>query len=366
MRKKSIIYQLKQQFSLFKKRTIPYIISFYIALILPCLCLLSINTFNERKVELINSNIEDEFILIWESSKGKIFNSPTYEELEFTTSFEVDGFNNGKNIQVYAVDNVFLEGISKFFIERSLSKPSVLGKNKCLIQEGLSRDERIKIGDKINIDSDIFEVVGIVKSFGFRGDVIISYEDMKDKNRLYNYSMKLKKREGENVKITEKNILNEIKETYPDSNHIIFMDGVDELNSRLGIFNRNIMFKTVLAILSMVFFVVNQALITIFKIGENKKFFGLKLSLGVSLREIFLVELIESFFVGLISNLILILTITPIKMRIDTFSDIVFDIKTIFSISIVSIAICILMSFVYIVFISRLSVRDIISSEEVV
>lgn len=112
-------------------------------------------------------------------------------------------------------------------------------------------------------------------------------------------------------------------------------------------------------------FFINQIAITIFRVGENKKFIGVKLSMGVGLLKIFLVEIIESVIVALLANILLFISIGYINDMIDSFYNSVVDLGLTLSLSLISILVCVVISLIFLLFVSRLNLREIIVSEEV-
>lgn len=117
-------------------------------------------------------------------------------------------------------------------------------------------------------------------------------------------------------------------------------------------------------ILSIVFFLINQSIITYQQLKSNKKSIALKMTMGVTSLDLVICSLVESLVLSFVANLFLILTIKRIGVILNDYLRIDISFVVVMWVAIVSMIVCILMNIIVVKYLNKLEINRILVSEE--
>lgn len=350
----SIIFQLQESLRLFRKKSLLYILSFYIALFLPMICYNNIARLNTISDQIRSKPVQDQVIFNWSTSsiaefeKGgykdyslRIIGESYIEKKQGETKVVVYGINE-KEQENYAVES------GRLFTGREIKEGSKI----CL----LGKEYGYKLGEEVEFrNGEKYKVVGILRQEEINR-IIMPIKSMEFIG-WFSYKAVFPKEDARNIK-------EYIKANFVKPEHIREEDAEADMQKSINHLNSEKQKNLILIIIGLAFFIINQSIISFERLKENNKLIALKLCMGVKIEEIFLVSLIESVIMSIISNVLLFTTTGLLKTKVEFLKNINMDLRLVLTITLISMLICCLMNMIAIFIISKFDIKNILIFEE--
>ena len=367
-RLESIKYQVIEQILLFKRKSIIYIFSLYVALILPAIMINSIVGVAEDRKHYVFDNIENAIVATWDNSDIKI---PEYDK--FTNSRTICSYNDkiylnendSKNLNIIGVDRNYSMKKSLPVIKGKIFSLNnhIRSEKVCIVHENIYNN--LKKKEYIRIGNTEYKVIGIMKDRHYDHSIYIPFESIvKNTSRIYSYRSIVFSSGEKNLDELSENVKKEISSKFKSVDDINIDNGRTLKDSYIKETNKWIYQRLVVVILSIVFFLINQSIITYQQLKSNKKSIALKMTMGVTSLDLVICSLVESLVLSFVANLFLILTIKRIGVILNDYLRIDISFVVVMWVAIVSMIVCILMNIIVVKYLNKLEINRILVSEE--
>lgn len=356
----SIIRYRRKMYSL-------YIIAFYIGLLLPALCLsnyrcveqvIGLTTFDKMKDSVIIDWFTDDFDAVTLDSSLDYSVTAHYEERMLG--------NESRYLSITGVDkNRFLP-----FPETTGNQFSISDYDKGNPVGIISRKDAValslNVGDYMSCGNMPIRIIGIIESGRYDG-MLVPLTTMKKM-----YSCK------DTVQLTA-TIISTDHETKGDILSVITQkvdaagdhatlisayDGEDVYDTAINDGKQWRLVRYAIAAISLAFFLVNESLVILGKTDLERRTSGVLIALGARSKHILLEMIIETAIIVFISAILVVFTIKPLAVLVNIEDAIVVDKLFIADFMILSISVCLVMTFVVFKSFSWDKITDLLGVKE--
>lgn len=294
-------------------------VSFALGMLLPILCLGNINVFVQNVSTMQLKNDENSWIAYFDggySSIEETINSLQDNSLR-TTDYAIAANRNG-TIEINGVKtNGFMSYLTENWVEFENCKciegslDMFAGNNICLIEQSLSDEYRVHLGDRLSVFGDIYTVSGVFSSFNYYGKILLPlYLDESDAESNVVFS-KLYLRTVE--KLPDGQYIAELlgRLGLPISNVVdgnkLYRDNLKKgFTQSAGIFG--------IGLIAFIFAAINICLVLIGKLNLDKRTYGISMAMGAAYRLVYLCAMIENmlcFSIAYLLDLVMIYILKP-------------------------------------------------------
>ncbi|PWJ49772.1 ABC transporter permease [Faecalicatena contorta] len=313
-----------------RKRYLLYVVSFYIGLLLPVLCVANYRFIDTFLEVYLFEGMENTVQIDWLSSSFE------------TTGFDVPGVYSVKGMYQEVVldwDSLPLTIVGRdenHFEDMPHVRGRVIthkelkrGDAVCLLDMESSKKYHCGVGDVVRINNHELRVVGVIADTVVRSHIIIPLTMMEKiygqsgMEMQYSGTFMLKENQDKDQFISDVSAMIQAKD---EQAKILFTTTGEELYQQaIHSVARWKTLRAIIALGAVLFFLINETIIIIGKMQRERKVIGIKMALGISAREVGICYLIETMCITLAADLLVFLTISPLAKMFFLDKIILFD-----------------------------------------
>lgn len=331
---------LKIQFQ--KKQYILYIVCFYVGLLLPACCIANIRSVDQVIYFTTYEGMEQSVKIDWFSERF----IPTEFELEsqyFVSAIYEEEFRewNHQYVTIKGIDENYAYPIPQMDGRVFVDEEYENGSNVCLISKQHAEKYNCRLGDKISIRGTEVEVIGIGENKLFTG-MYLPLETMRNiyQEEKIQFSCNVfVQNEKDKMEITEE-ISNQIERADENAEILYVVDGDELYRDALVTKTQWRVVRGTIAIIAVLFFVLNEAIVLSEKIKGESLGIGINMAMGATQQVTKRMIFIETFFITIIASIMVLLSVMPLARWMSLDNILIIDSVVIIIFLIIAIVAC--------------------------
>lgn len=350
-----------------KRKYALYIISFYIGLLLPALCLANMR-YVAGTVELATfDRMSDAVIIDW---FAKDFDAVTVGgEAEYSMTAHYEETFAGQEeryLSVTGIDENSFRPIPSLIGKAFSASDHQNGESVCLLSKKDAEALFLKLNDTIKVKDTPITVVGLVDDARYDG-MILPYSTMKKlysgKERVQLSATVIPRLPADKDTVV-RDITEQIDGLKDSTSLISVSDGEDLYNRTMQDAMRWRLLRLAIAAVALAFFLTNEILVLLGKSEIEKRTIGVLLSLGVDRRDISVGMIIDAMIIVLPAALLAMLSLMPLAKMAGIDSAISEDGCFAGLFLSLSLGLCAICSYILIRKTASISISELIGSQE--
>lgn len=310
-------YQLRQiliKMSYRKKEYVMYVVSFYLGLLLPAFCIANIRSTDQVIYFSTFENMEDSIQIDWFSNSFLDIKTEDANSVSLSGYYEEDFADWGHQyVQIRGIDEYYMYALPEVTGRTFTNSELREGKKVCLMNQKYADKYSYKEGDKLSIHNVDFEIIGFTQN-KIHTAILIPYAAMEEVYQsgkgIQFTAMVLVERTEDKDRIVE-SILNEITNQSDDTEILQVVDGEElyRLSQETKLKWR--LLRGIVAMVSIVFFLLNEGIILIEKIKKEQRTIGVYMAAGATKKDVCRSYLLEILIITSIAAGLVLITISP-------------------------------------------------------
>lgn len=325
-----LIRQTFQSIAYYKKRYILYLISFYVGLLLPILCISNFNQIRAMLHYYLFQGIERSVSLDWQSYSFNAVNLDVPVDYTVKAGCQERFLNwDSRPMSIMGIEKNHYNDLSKVDGRMFSDAEMEQGKNVCILDQETSQKYNCGIDDTIKIKGSKLTVIGISEERMIRNQIILPLATMK---KLYGGHDTYIQFTGIFILDKDQNIeqfiadIENIVLAKDQEAEILFSETGEKMyQTAIQSVERWKFLRGIIAFGVSLFFMLNELVIITGKMQKDRKMIAVKMALGASQYTIACCCLLEITFITLIADLLIFLSIHPIAKILALDEIILFD-----------------------------------------
>lgn len=350
-----------------KRKYAIFIISFYIGLLLPALCLanmryveqtVAFNTFDRMQDAVVVDWFADEFDSVVISDDSDYSISAHYEE---TFAGQSDRY-----LPITSIDENYYRPMPSVIGRGFSASDHREGNLVCLISKKDAEALSLGINDTVMIKDVPITIIGLIDNTRYDG-LMLPYSTMK---KLYSgiervqLSATIISESGADKEKIIQNITDQIDGMKETTSLISVSDGEDLYNNAMQDAMSWRLLRLAIAAVAIAFFLINESLILLGKLEMEKRTVGVLLSLGAERGNINAEMIIDSIIIVIPAAICVILSVVPLAKVAGIDSAISTDGYFVGMFLLLSVILCAICSYILIRKTESRSIPELIGSQE--
>ncbi len=335
-------YQTIQHMLNLKRRYFLYLISFYVGLLLPVLCIGSYQFIDSSLDSYAFDKTKDTAIIDWFSQSFETANLDIPNEYSIKVRYQ-DTFLNWDNVtfSIEGKDEKGMNAISNIKGRRITEEEVKQASPVVLVSDEGAEKNQWQIGDIIQINNYKLEIVGVIET-DIQNYMVMPLGTMEkvytDKQVNMQYTGTIMLQENENAEQLARLVTSDIKEKDEKSEILSSTIGAEVYRQYIDSVKKWKVLRAGLALGATIFFLINEIIIIIGKMNKDERTIGIKMALGTSIYEVGICYMIEIVVITLLADLLVFLTMKPLIKLLSLESIVIFNKEVVFVTLIGSIA----------------------------
>lgn len=317
MRKMSyLIRQTIQSMYYYKKRYLLYILSFYIGMLLPVLCIANYNYIRDMLHYYLFDGIEQSVSLDWKSYSFDGINLDIPVDYTIKAGCEEVFLNwDSRVMSVMGIEKNYYYELSKIKGRMFTNAETDQGEYVCILDQESSREYSCGLNDSVRIKGIDFTVIGVSTDPRFRNQVILPLNVMKKLYGIHDteiqftgiFILDMDQNKEQFIAEVEKTVL----EKDPEA-EILFSDtGENMYQTAVWSVEKWKFLRGSIAFGAALFFMLNELVIIIGKMRNDRKTIAVKMALGAGQYTVACSYLMEIAVITLIADLLIFVSVHP-------------------------------------------------------
>lgn len=312
-RKKYILYQIWLKILHQKKKYLLYVLSFYVGLLLPAFCLANIRSVDRVFYFTTFHGMKNTVQIDW---FGKKFEEFSDENMNcFIKAYQEEDFTewNHKYVSVIGIDENYAYPIpdldGRMFHEQEMKDGAMV----CLLDMQCAKEHGYQPGDSLMIHGKQYKIIGIMDSSIYSG-IVIPYRTMK---KLYQNDGKIQFtgtffiRNGQAEDVSN-HVMKWIADHDPNAELISMSSGVELYDNAVRTKDQWRLLRLIIAGIALLFFLLNESIVIIEKVENERGMSGVNMAVGASGAEIKVAAFGENVVISLCAAVLVLLTMNPL------------------------------------------------------